>query len=140
MFGWPFEDGFLQRSTVGSEEVGLGWDVDSGTDGETSRATVSWIRTGAGLSSFFAGAWAEATGIPAASRQHVVSHVVRQVRRFGRSILAAVIVGAVIGCFLRNGNVMRMTLSDARGCNLDESRFRTQFLDRVGSAIPHAGP
>ena len=48
--------------------------------------------------------------------------------------------GAVVGCFLRNCNVMGVAFSHTRCGDLDESRFRPQFFDRSGAAISHACP
>lgn len=50
-----------------------------------------------------------------------------------------VLLRAVVGCFLRNRDVMRMTLSGTRCRNLNETRFRTQFLDGWRAAISHSG-
>src|SRR5262249_32008113 len=48
--------------------------------------------------------------------------------------------GAVVGRFLRNGDVMRMALLNRRAAHLDEASPRPQLLDVPGAAVPHAGP
>lgn len=46
---------------------------------------------------------------------------------------------AVVRCFLRNGNVMGMVLSDTRRRDLYEPRFRTKFIYVSCAAITHPG-
>src|SRR5262249_56442082 len=48
--------------------------------------------------------------------------------------------GTVVGRFLRNSDVMRMTLLHRRRAHLDEARLGAQLLDVPGPTIPHAGP
>ncbi len=44
----------------------------------------------------------------------------------------------VVWCFLRNGNVMGMILSDTCGRNFNEPGFPPQFVDRSSAAVTHA--
>src|SRR4029078_2054887 len=48
--------------------------------------------------------------------------------------------GAVVRRFLRDCDVMRMTLPNARRRDLYELRFRSQFFDRLCAAVAHPGP
>ena len=47
------------------------------------------------------------------------------------------IVRAIIWRFLRNGDVMRMTLPYTRRRNLDKSRFASELFDRMCAAVSH---
>ena len=57
-----------------------------------------------------------------------------------RVVIRAGEFGGVIRCFLRDRNVMWMALPNAGRGDLDESRFRAQFFDRLRAAVAHAGP
>src|SRR5690242_5113509 len=55
------------------------------------------------------------------------------------AVRTAIIGRRVIRSFLRNEDVMRMTLLHRRGADLNESSARPQFLNRSGPAVTHAG-
>src|SRR5687768_15708632 len=50
-----------------------------------------------------------------------------------------VVLGAVVGRFLRDRNVMGVVLPHGGGRDLNEPRVRTQLLNGFGSAISHSG-
>src|SRR4051794_14485573 len=78
-----------------------------------------------------AGAWAQAR-LPTRSRPTAANSV---------TVLGRVVeAGRVVGRFLRNGDVMWMTLLHRRRAYLDEAGASAQFLDVSGAAVPHAGP
>src|SRR5260370_38309396 len=62
------------------------------------------------------------------------------VRRRSLDRLRTFVFSRVVWRFLRNGDVMWMTLPHTRWRDLDESCFLAQLVDRSRTAITHAGP
>src|SRR5262249_26843734 len=56
------------------------------------------------------------------------------------ALTAARVRGAVVRGFLRDKDVMRVTLLDRRRGHLDEPGLHPEFLQRLAAAITHPGP
>lgn len=53
-------------------------------------------------------------------------------------LVACCVLRAVIGRFLRNGDVMRMALPDTGGRNLDKPSFGAELIDIPSATVSHA--
>src|SRR3954447_23476451 len=100
-------------------------------DGTASREKVRTFGSLWKLSVLPAGCWAKA---PPALRTRLRPRRLAAVRA---SVVAA---RAVVGRFLRNDDVMRMTLLHRRAAHHDEAAAGAQVLDIPAAAIAHAGP
>src|SRR5438105_1488618 len=78
-----------------------------------------------------AGDWA-----PARAARKPAAHASASLAVVRRSVIR----GSVIRRFLRDKDVMRMTLLHRRGAHLNEAGAGAQILDGPRAAVPHAGP